>query len=206
LEGISHLSRLKLRIKQASTQSLIDKYLEEAAKAQGVTVSEIEDLAVDNYGLVDGKGIWQYDDYTFDLEIITPGKTQQRWLKPDGTPQKSEPATVKANHVAKLKKMKLWIKQVEQASTAQRDGPYVPGGSQNEVGLFPGLLFEPWTDGFPHEETHLGISFEGNQSGRNLERRRMGKCSRCCSRASSRMRSLTLAPRHCFSSRNQGLA
>ncbi len=121
LEGIGHLSRLKLRIKQASTQAMIDKYLAEAAKAQGITVTEIEDLAVDDYGLQDGKRRWVYDDYAFELEVIGAGKIQQQWYKPDGSPQKSEPTAVKTNHAAKLKKMKLVIKQIEQASTAQRD-------------------------------------------------------------------------------------
>ncbi|MBK6275318.1 MAG: hypothetical protein IPF58_11790 [Saprospirales bacterium] len=51
LDGIGQLSRLKLRIKQSSTQALIEKYLEEAAKEQGISIYEIEDLAVDNFDL-----------------------------------------------------------------------------------------------------------------------------------------------------------
>jgi hypothetical protein len=121
LEGVSHLSRLKLRIKQSSTQKLIDKYLSEAAEKQGITVTEIEEMSVDAFGLVNGRRTWKYDDFALDLEVIGPGKTIQTWRKPDGSPQKSEPASVKAQHGDKLKKMKLVIKQIEQASIAQRD-------------------------------------------------------------------------------------
>ncbi|MBP6721283.1 MAG: DUF4132 domain-containing protein [Bacteroidia bacterium] len=121
LEGISHLSRLKLRIKQASTQALIEKYLTDAAKSAGISVAEIEDLAVDDFGFKNGKRRWEFDGFVFELEIISPGKLKQQWYKPDGTLQKSEPTAVKTNHLAKLKKMKLVVKQVEQASTAQRD-------------------------------------------------------------------------------------
>ncbi len=121
LEGISHLSRLKLRIKQASTQTLIEKYLAEAAKSHGISVNEIEDLAVDDFELKAGKRRWEFDDYALEIEILSPGKVKQQWFKPDGSPQKSEPAAVKTNHVVKLKKAKLVIKQIELASTAQRD-------------------------------------------------------------------------------------
>lgn len=121
LEGISHLSRLRLRIKQASTQTLIDNYLEEAAKQKGISVAEIEDIAVDDFGLQEGRRTWQFDDFRFELEVVGPGKTMTTWRKADGNTQKSEPASVKASHAAKLKKMKSVVKQIEQASTAQRD-------------------------------------------------------------------------------------
>ena len=121
LDGIGQLSRLKLRIKQASTQSLIEKYLQAAAEEQGVTVNEIEDMAVDDCGLVNGCRSFLFDEYKVELSITGVGKTDQKWFKPDGSPQKSVPAIVKEKHAAKLKKLKDVAKQVEQTLTAQRD-------------------------------------------------------------------------------------
>jgi Domain of unknown function (DUF4132) len=121
LEGIGHLSRLKLRIKQNSTQNLIDKYLQEAAIAQGITTTEIEDLAVDDYGLINGKREFELEGYTLVVKLIGIGDVELVVLKPDGKPQKSIPAIVKEKAAAKLKKIKDLVKQIQLASSAQRD-------------------------------------------------------------------------------------
>lgn len=121
MDGIGHLSRLKLRVKQNSTQKLIEKYLLEAAKSQGISVSEIEDLAVNDYGLIQGKANWEFDDFSFSLEITKAGKTNSQWIKSDGKVQKTIPAKLKEKHAKKLKKLKATVKEIEQASSAQRD-------------------------------------------------------------------------------------
>jgi len=121
LEGIGHLSRLKLRIKQNSTQNLIDKYLQEAAIAQGITTTEIEDLAVDDYGLINGKREFELEGYRLVVKLIGIGDVELVVLKPDGKPQKSIPAIVKEKAAAKLKKIKDLLKQIQLASSAQRD-------------------------------------------------------------------------------------
>jgi hypothetical protein len=121
LDGVGHLSRLKMRIKQNSTQNLIEKYLNAAAKEQGVSIHEIEDMAVDDYGLVAGEKAFLFDDYKAVLRITGIGKSEIAWYKPDGSPQKSVPAFVKDKHANKLKKLKDTAKQVDLSTTAQRD-------------------------------------------------------------------------------------
>ena len=121
LDGIGQLSRLKLRIKQGSTQALIDKFLQAAAEEQGVTINEIEDMAVDDCGLVNGSRTFQFDDYKAELVITGVGKTEIKWFKADDSSQKSVPAIVKEKHAAKLKKLKDTTKQVEQTIIGQRD-------------------------------------------------------------------------------------
>ena len=121
LDGVGHLSRLKLRIKQSSTQNLIEKYLQEAAEKQGVTIHEIEDMAVDDYGLEVGEKKYDFDGYRAILKIRGVGKTALDWFKPDGTPQKAVPAVIKEKYAAKLKKIKDTAKQVDLAVGAQRD-------------------------------------------------------------------------------------
>jgi hypothetical protein len=121
LEGIAQLSRLKLRIRQNNTQSLIEKYLLEAASEQGISVHEIEDLAVDDFGLKDGERMWELEGFKAVLSIISVGKTELKWLKPDGSPQKSVPAAVKEKQPAALKEIKDIAKQIETTLAAQRD-------------------------------------------------------------------------------------
>ncbi|MCB0734612.1 MAG: DUF4132 domain-containing protein [Flavobacteriales bacterium] len=121
LEGIGHLSRLRLRIRQSNTQKLIEKYLHQAAEAQGVSISEIEDLSVDDYGLINGKKEVAFDDFTAVVEIERIGKITLKWLKADGSEQKSVPKHVTEKHKAKLKKLKDSIKQINLMLSAQRD-------------------------------------------------------------------------------------
>ncbi|MGV3503469.1 MAG: DUF4132 domain-containing protein [Adhaeribacter sp.] len=121
MEGVGHLSRLKLRIKQNNTQTLIQKYLLEAAKAQGVSVHEIEDLAVEDFGLTAGKRAFEAAGFTAVLEVVAVGKTELKWLRPDGTPQKTVPAQVKETQAPLLKEIKDTAKQIELSLSVQRD-------------------------------------------------------------------------------------
>ncbi len=121
LDGIGHLSRLKLRIKQTSTQKAIGQYIEKAAIEQGVSTHMIEDMAVESFRFLDGRREFQFDDFTGVITVIAPGKSVLSWLKPDGTPQKTIPKVVKDRFAAKLKKMRDTQKQVDQTTSAQRD-------------------------------------------------------------------------------------
>jgi hypothetical protein len=121
LDGIGELSRLKLRIKQNNTQNIIEKYLLEAAKEQGVSIHEIEDLAADDYDFIDGKKVFLFDDYKAELCITGVGKSEIKWFKADGTQQKSIPSFVKEKHAQKLKKLRDNAKQIDQTTSAQRD-------------------------------------------------------------------------------------
>jgi hypothetical protein len=121
MEGIGQLSRLRLRIKQNTAQNLIEKYLNEAAAAQGVSLHEIEDLAVDDFGLTDGKRTDLFDDYKAEIVITAVGKSELNWYKPDGAPQKSVPAFVKEKYADKLKELKDIQKQIDLTTTSQRD-------------------------------------------------------------------------------------
>lgn len=123
LEGVSHLSRLKLRIRQNNTQKLIQKYIDEQAKKHGIKPAQIEEMAVSDYGLTDGERSEIFDGYTLRLRLTGVGATELQWFKPDATPQKSVPAFVKSNEefAAKLKKLQDVAKQVKQASSIQRD-------------------------------------------------------------------------------------
>ncbi|MEN7546337.1 DUF4132 domain-containing protein [Rapidithrix thailandica] len=123
VEGISHLSRLKLSIRQNNTQNLIQKYIDEASEKLGISAIELEELSVPDFDLVDGKKSVAFDDYHLEVAITGIGKTQLTWYKPDGNPQKSVPAFVKSTrkHKERLKRLKDEVKQIQKYTTAQRD-------------------------------------------------------------------------------------
>lgn len=121
LTGIQGLSKLNLRIKQSSAQKRIRTYLEEAARNKGISVYEIEDLAVDNFGLEDGQKEVVFDEVKAVLHIVKVGKTALNWYKKDGKMQKSIPAIVQRKHAEKLKRLKATKKKIEQNLVTQRD-------------------------------------------------------------------------------------
>ena len=124
INGIAHLSRLKLSIKQANTQKRIQHYIDENAAKMGIKPAQIEEIAAPEFGLEDGERVWIFgDDYRLRLTVSGPGKADITWHKPDGKLQKSVPAFVKASKTLSdtLKSAKAIQKQVKTASTVQRD-------------------------------------------------------------------------------------
>ena len=123
LEGISHLSRLKLQIKQNNTKKLIEKYLDESSTKLGISSSEIEEMSIPQFGLSKGRKSYQFDDYVLELKIAGLGKVLTNWIKPDGSLQKTPPAFTKssAKHKELLKRAKNDVAQIKKYLTAQRD-------------------------------------------------------------------------------------
>ncbi|TGE29613.1 DUF4132 domain-containing protein [Hymenobacter metallicola] len=119
LPGVSHLSRLRQKIKQTSTQTLIGNHLEKASRELGVSPAEMEDMAVSAGGLVDGRAAYSFGDYHAVL-LLTDGKAEVQWSK-EGKPLKSAPTALKQTHAAELKALKDTQGQVQQTLTAQRE-------------------------------------------------------------------------------------
>ncbi|GAB4399442.1 MAG: hypothetical protein OHK0053_19620 [Microscillaceae bacterium] len=121
LSGIAQLSRLKLRLRQTNTRELIEKYIREASAIQGISPAEIEEMATPDFGLVQGQAMHEWEGYQAVLSIQSLQKTELRWLKPDGRPQKTEPVFMKQNHPEDLKTLKETARQIPKMLTAQRD-------------------------------------------------------------------------------------
>ncbi|NRT16795.1 hypothetical protein HNP99_003168 [Flavobacterium sp. 28A] len=121
LEGVNQLSRLKLRIKQNNTQKIIENYLNNAAEEQGISVYEIEDLAADDFELINESRTWHFEEYKAEVSIIGVGKTTTTWKKPDGKTQKTVPSFVNEKYAENLKDLKNTKKQIELNLSSQRD-------------------------------------------------------------------------------------
>ncbi len=123
LEGIQYLCQLKQQIKQNNTKKLIDKYIDEAAEKRGMLSSEIEEISVADFGLTNGCGVYEFDDYSLHIQITDIGKIGQYWVKPDGKIQKTTPTFVKntPEYMVKLKQIKDTIKQIKTSLVVQRN-------------------------------------------------------------------------------------
>ncbi|MBE9661529.1 DUF4132 domain-containing protein [Mucilaginibacter myungsuensis] len=120
-DGVNHLSRLNLKVKQAATQKMIETYLNAIAQEKGIGTDMIEDLAVDGFDLADGCKLLPFIDYTAQIVLEHNGKVTLSWLKKDGSVQKSDPAAVKEQQAKELKELKADIKAIETAYATQRE-------------------------------------------------------------------------------------
>lgn len=121
LDGIAQLSKLKIKIKQNSTLDLIEKYIVEAANKLGISSSEVEDLAVDDFKLTNSKLEVLFEDIKAVIELQGIGKSTIRWYKEDGKEQKTVPQSVKDKFTDKLKKLKDKQKQIDQTTSVQKE-------------------------------------------------------------------------------------
>ncbi|WP_221766233.1 DUF4132 domain-containing protein [Hymenobacter metallilatus] len=119
LPGVTHLSRLYGAVKQTNTQGLIGRYLETASRQLGMTPAELEEMAVPEFGLVNGRAGYELGDYHAEL-VLAGGKAELHWTKA-GKPLKSAPAALKSTHAEALRQLKLTHTQVQHTYTAQRD-------------------------------------------------------------------------------------
>jgi len=121
-EAIAFLSKLKLKNIQANTKSLIDSYLQSISQKIGLSLLELEEMHIPDFGLdKSGKYIQYFDDYRAEVQLLSIGKTSIEWYKPDGKPQKSMPAAIKDGSPEAAKKLVADAKELATSSTAQRD-------------------------------------------------------------------------------------
>ncbi|OZI06842.1 hypothetical protein BWI93_17750 [Siphonobacter sp. BAB-5385] len=118
--GVPYLSRLKLKLKKPSLRETVEKGLLAAAERQGVSIHEIQELSLEQYGLTAGKLTESFADYQATLTITGVGKSEITWLLPDGTTQQSVPAAIKDQHLSQLTQFKALQKQINQMHASQR--------------------------------------------------------------------------------------
>ncbi|HEX2642215.1 MAG TPA: DUF4132 domain-containing protein, partial [Thermoanaerobaculia bacterium] len=120
--AVAQLSRLKSRIRNASALKQLETALAEAARRQGVTPADLEEMVVPDCGM-EAVGIrrQKLDDHTAEIVVTGPGGAELRWLRPDGAPQKSVPAAVRAAHGDEVKALSRSIKEIEGLLAGQRD-------------------------------------------------------------------------------------
>ncbi len=106
-EAISQLSRVQTRAKHASSQLQIEKALNRAADHAGMSVEDLQDIGVPDFGLSqDRQRIEQFGEFSAELTVSDVGEVELNWRNSAGKSQQSVPATVKKDFAAQLKALK----------------------------------------------------------------------------------------------------
>jgi hypothetical protein len=120
LSGVAQLSRLRHRVKYAVGQRLIERSLSEAAQRAGLSVEDVEELAVPSFGLdSDGRMAQPLADsgWTAEVALARSGVVVQLTHPQKRTP-KTIPAEVKS--LPAWKTLKKQIAEIEQRLAIER--------------------------------------------------------------------------------------
>jgi hypothetical protein len=123
LEAASRLSRLGLVVKQAYMQERVRTIVAEKARVEGVTPIQLEEMNIPDFGLVGGHRRIAFGEFSLTIEALSPGQISTRWLKADGTEQKTKPTLMSTDRTLKkrFEKTKSDIAEIKKTLTAHRD-------------------------------------------------------------------------------------
>lgn len=120
-EAISQLGRLRSKVKYSVAQRLIGKWLHQAAERSGLTLDELEDLAVPNYSVdPQGKTECSIGDAKATIAVSAEGQVAVTWRSAQGKLVKSAPSYIKKAFSKEVKSVSAFAKDLEQAFLAQR--------------------------------------------------------------------------------------
>lgn len=119
--GAAQLGRLRTAAKHASTRDRLDEAITSAAGRQGVSVEELEEAMVPNFGLdSDGARREKLRDHIAELRVTGRSSVELVWLRPDGRPLKAAPRAVKEDHAESLKRLRGEVKEARTMLGAQK--------------------------------------------------------------------------------------
>jgi hypothetical protein len=120
--SIAQLSRLKTRAKHASIKSQIGKAFDVAAEQTGLSLGDLEEVAVPTCGLTAvGELRRPIGDFIAHLRTTDQLTTETTWIRADGGKQAGVPASLKERFGDELRSLKQLEKEIRQLLPAQRD-------------------------------------------------------------------------------------
>jgi hypothetical protein len=120
-EAVSQLTRLRAKIQYSVARRLIEKSLREAAERNGLTVGDLEDLAVPLFALdAEGTSERTIGDATVTVRLSATGDVAAAWRSADGKPLKSAPSQIKKAFPNEVKSVAAFAKELAQVYLAQR--------------------------------------------------------------------------------------
>jgi hypothetical protein len=121
-EAVSQLTRLRARVTYSVARRLIEKSLGETAARNGLTVGDLEDLAVPLFAIdADGASERAIGDAAVAVRLSDAGGVAIAWRNADGKLLKSAPAHIKKAFPGEVKSVSAFSKELGQAYLAQRD-------------------------------------------------------------------------------------
>lgn len=119
-EAIAQLGRLKTNVKHNSVKATIDKGLGAAANKAGMSVQDLEELNVPDFGFIEiGKFVQDFETHRAEI-IIVGSDVHLKWYDSTGKEQKTIPAKVKTGFAAEVKALKKTVDAIEKQITVIR--------------------------------------------------------------------------------------
>ncbi len=120
-DGLGALSRFKLKVRQNNVKKTIDNLLFTGAEKYNISVEELKEMAVPDFGLVSGSKSIIFEEYTLAIDVNGP-KVTNSWLKSDGSKIKSVPSIVKKTPslTKRLKEVRKELKELQKVYSAQK--------------------------------------------------------------------------------------
>lgn len=118
---LSLLARLKYGINHTKAKKNISEILQKEAKKRGLTPEEIEDMAINDFGLIDGKFIFKVLNYKAIIEVKDFKTVESSWVDINGKKLKSIPNEVKDSMPEKVGEIKDFLKEIEKSLSSQKE-------------------------------------------------------------------------------------
>jgi hypothetical protein len=120
-EAVGQLTRLRAKVTYTVARRLIEKSLREAAERNGLTVGDLEDLAVPWFALdAEGASEQTLGDTTVTSRVSDTGEVTAEWRNAEGKLLKSAPSHIKKAFPSEVKSVSALAKELEQAYLGQR--------------------------------------------------------------------------------------
>ena len=126
IESVAQLSILKTKVKLRNVQKGIQKALEKISGNMGITVEDLEELGVPDYGMKEaGVFVESFGDCTGRFIVSGVNTSEIVWEKDGGKAaikiQKAVPAQVKKEYGDALKAFRSHVKEIKKMISAQQD-------------------------------------------------------------------------------------
>ncbi|HEV3063268.1 MAG TPA: DUF4132 domain-containing protein [Vicinamibacterales bacterium] len=120
-EAVGQLTRLRAKVTYTVARRLIEKSLREAAERNGLTVGDLEDLAVPWFALdAEGASEQTLGDTMVTSRVSDTGEVTTEWRNAEGKLLKSVPSHIKKAFPGEVKTVSALAKELEQAYLGQR--------------------------------------------------------------------------------------
>ena len=117
-QAITQISLMKNKFKKVSQIKQADKALKNAAKLAGMTESDLLEISVPDYGLVNGEKIIEFGDKSVRV-FVTKTDAKLEWQSGDKI-VKSVPASVKSDFGPELKELKNTVKEMNSVLSSEK--------------------------------------------------------------------------------------
>ena len=117
-QAIIQISLLKNKFKKVSQIKQADKALKNASQLAGMTESDLLEISVPDYGLVNGEKVIDFDDKRVRL-YVSKTEAKLEWHSGDKI-VKSVPASVRSDFSGELKELKATVKEMSSVLSSEK--------------------------------------------------------------------------------------